>query len=163
MKLSAEVGLWKPDFCLIENIVPVAFERLVRLQSYPNIEISTAPSLNSVPFSPNPKTLALVSSGGNFHLEFGPSSRKAASIAVLTWLVDDASFPSTFGAGGYLDELSEASSTHCLDLASATTITTGLPRASRLGPGPVAFLALCKPGNIYFSRRSMRHLVEANL
>src|SRR5205807_9931911 len=117
----------------------------------------------SVPFSPNPKTLALVSSGGNFHLEFSPSSRKAASTAVLTWLVDDASFPSTLGAGGYLDELGEASSTDCLDLASATPITTGIPRASWLGPGPVAFLALCKPGNLYLSRRPMRDLVEANL
>src|SRR5207245_11489250 len=145
------------------NIVSVAFELRVRLQSYLNIEVSATPSLSSVSLSSDSKALAFVSSGGNFHLEFGPSPRKPASAAVLTWLVDDASFPSTFGAGGYLDELGEASSTHCLDLASTATITTGLPRASGLGPGPVAFLALCKPGNLYLSRRSMRHLVEAHL
>src|SRR5207245_266246 len=163
LKLSAESGFGKTDFRIIENIVSVTFERLVRLQSYPNIEISTAPSLSSVPFSPDSKALAFVSSGGNFHLEFGPSFRKPASAAVLTWLVNDASFSSTFGARGYLDELGKASSTHSLDLASATTITTGLPRASRLGPGPVAFLALCKPGNLYLPRRSTRDLVETNL
>ena len=72
MKLSAKGGFGKTDSGFVQNVVAISFEVGVRLQSYPDIEISTAPALSSVPLSPDAEALTFVSSRGNFHLELGP-------------------------------------------------------------------------------------------
>ena len=72
MKLSAERGFGKTDSGFVQNVVAISFEVGVRLQSYPDVQISTSSSLRSITFSSNAEALTFVSSRGNFHLELGP-------------------------------------------------------------------------------------------